>query len=53
MANQQIEMLKAKQIFKLYGAGASKRLISAQLGISRNTVTKYIAFFKRYKLTHY
>ena len=53
MANKQIDMRKAKQIFKLYGAGVSKRRISAQLGISRNTVTKYIDFFKRYKLTPY
>ncbi len=53
MANKQIDMRKAKQIFKLYGEGASKRRISRQLGLSRNTVSKYIDFFKRYKLTSY
>ena len=53
MANKQIEMRKAKRIFKLYSAGVSKRQISKQLGLSRNTVTKYIAFFKRYNLTAY
>ncbi|SDF24692.1 Transposase [Pricia antarctica] len=53
MANKQIEMRKVKRIFKLYSAGVSKRQISKQLGLSRNTVTKYIAFFKRYKLTAY
>lgn len=53
MANKQIDMRKAKHIFKLYGEGASKRRISVQLGLSRNTVTKYIAFFKRYGLTQY
>ncbi|MBS9463276.1 hypothetical protein KIM67_12735 [Flagellimonas sp. 389] len=53
MANKQIDMRKAKQIFKLYGEGTSKRRISSQLGISRNTVTKYIDFFKRYRLTPY
>jgi transposase len=51
MANKQIEMRKVKKIFNLYAAGISKRMISKQTGISRNTVTKYIAFFERYKLT--
>ncbi len=53
MANKQIEMRKVKRIFKLYSIGVSKRQIIKQLGLSRNTVTKYIAFFKRYKLTAY
>ncbi|SFW67919.1 Homeodomain-like domain-containing protein, partial [Sinomicrobium oceani] len=53
MANKQIEMRKVKKIFKLYSAGVSKRRISSQLGISRNTVSKYIAFFQRYQLTSY
>ena len=51
MANKQIEMRKVKQIFKLYSEGVSKRQISSRLGLSRNTITKYIAFFKRYQLT--
>ena len=53
MPNKQIEMRKVKQIFKLYCAGVSKRQISSRLGLSRNTITKYIAFFKRYQLTSY
>ena len=53
MANKQIEMRKVKKIFKLYSEGVSKRHISTQLGVSRNTVTKYIAFFQRFKLTSY
>ena len=53
MANNQIEMRKVKKLFKLYTEGVSKRQISSQLGISRNTVAKYIAFFQRYKLTNY
>jgi transposase len=53
MANNQIEMRKIKQLFKLYTEGVSKRQISSQLGIARNTVAKYIAFFERYKLTNY
>jgi len=51
MANKQIEMRKVKQIFKLYSEGVSKRQISSRLGLSRNTITKYIAFFKGYQLT--
>jgi len=53
MANNQIEMRKVKKLFKLYTEGVSKRQISIQLGLSRNTVAKYIAFFQRYKLTNY
>lgn len=53
MANNQIEMRKVKKLFKLYTEGVSKRQISIQLGLSRNTVSKYIAFFQCYKLTHY
>jgi len=45
MANKQIDMRKIKQIFKLYSEGVSKRQISLQLGLSRNTITKYIDFF--------
>jgi hypothetical protein len=53
MANKQIDMRKVKQIFKRYSAGVSKRQISSRLGLSRNTITKYISFFKRYQLTSY
>ena len=53
MANKQIDMRKVKTLFKLYSGGVSKRKISSQLGISRNTVSKYIRFFKSYKLTTY
>lgn len=53
MANTQIDMRKIKQIFKLYSEGVSKRKISLIIGLSRNTITKYIDFFKRYSLTSY
>jgi light-regulated signal transduction histidine kinase (bacteriophytochrome) len=53
MANTQIDMRKIKQIFKLYSEGVSKRKISLIIGLSRNTTTKYINFFKRYSLTSY
>ncbi|RIV72192.1 hypothetical protein [Flagellimonas aequoris] len=51
MANKQIDMRKIKRIFKLHTSGVSKWRISQQLGISRNTVAKYIDFFKRYGYT--
>ena len=53
MANKQIDMRKVKQIFRLYSQGVSKRQISSRLGLSRNTITKYIAFFQRYQFTSY
>lgn len=53
MANKQIDMREVKKIFRLYSQGVSKRRISEQLGVSRNTVTKYIIFFQRYTLTSY
>ena len=53
MTNKQIDICKVKQIFKLYYDGVSKRQISSRLGLSRNTINKYIAFFKRYQLTSY
>ena len=53
MANKQIDMRKVKQIFSLYSQGVSKRQISLRLGLSRNTITKYIVFFQRYQFTSY
>ncbi|MFK8039426.1 MAG: IS21 family transposase [Crocinitomicaceae bacterium] len=46
-------MRKIKKTFNLYSEGHSKRQISKVLGISRNTITKYIDFFQQYKLTSY
>ncbi len=53
MANHQIDMRKIKTLFRLHTEGVSKRKISIQLGLSRNTVTKYINFFNSYKITSY
>ncbi len=52
MSNKQIDMQIVKKIFKLHTKGVSKRSISSQLGISRNTVSKYIEHFGQYKLTY-
>jgi len=43
MANTPIAMSKLKQVLKLHLRGRSKLQISTMTGVSRNTVTKYIA----------
>lgn len=53
MVNKQIDMRRATRIYELYGEGDSKQRISKELGISCNTVAKYIEFFKCYRLTLY
>jgi len=44
--------MKIKQLLRLYTQGKSKSYISTHLGISRNTVTKYIAVYTRKRLTY-
>ena len=51
MANKQIIMGKVRQVLRMYTQGKSKLLISEQLGISRNTVKKYINQFTEHKIT--
>lgn len=45
-------MLQIKQLLRLYTEGVSKLKISARLGLSRNTVRKYIGLFHTYQLTY-
>lgn len=51
MANTIIDMRKVKKLFRLYTLGISKRSISKQLSLSRNTVRKYIKLLTQSKLT--
>ena len=51
MANHKIDMLQIKQLLRLYSNGESKLSISNRLGLSRNTVRKYIGLFHSYQLT--
>jgi len=51
MANTPLDMQKIKQIFRLYTQGVSKREISKRLGISRNTVKKYISLLLKSEFT--
>ncbi|MDH7448482.1 IS21 family transposase [Aquimarina sp. 2201CG14-23] len=51
MANTILDMRKIKKLYRLYTQGVSKRKISKQLSISRNTVRKYIGILVKSKLT--
>ena len=52
MANKKIDMLHLKQLLRLYTQGLSKVKISKQLGLSRNTVKKYISLFQEHRFTY-
>lgn len=52
MANKKIDMLHLKQLLRLYTQGLSKVKISKQLGLSRNTVKKYISLFHEHRFTY-
>lgn len=52
MANTPIDMNKLRSTIRLHTQGKSKRFISAQLGLSRNTVVKYIDRFIASLLTY-
>jgi transposase len=45
MSNKKLEIMETRRILRLHNSGKSKRFISTLLGISRNTVTKYLDFF--------
>lgn len=51
MANKLLDMRKSKQLYRMWCEGMSRRRISRDLGISRNTVNKYIALFQKSRLT--
>jgi transposase len=45
MSNKKLEIMETRRILRLHNSGKSKRFISTLLGISRNTVTKYLDYF--------
>jgi hypothetical protein len=51
MAAKTIEMSKLRKVIKFYVQGKSKVFISSYLGLSRNTVKKYIKQFSGLKFT--
>jgi len=46
MANNPITMSKIRHVLRLYFQKQGKRVISEQTGVARNTVKKYLGFFK-------
>jgi len=52
MANKPIDMNKLRSTIRLHTEGKSKRFISTQLGLSRNTVVKYVERFVATQLTY-
>lgn len=52
MAGKTIDMSKLRKVIKLYVQGKSKVFISSYLGLSRNTVKKYIKQFSGLKITN-
>lgn len=51
MANQTIRMNKIRLLLRLHAQGCGKKAISAQTGIARNTVKKYLIRFSSLYLT--
>jgi transposase len=51
MAGKPIDMSKLRKVLNLYTQGKSKSFISDYLGLSRNTVKKYIKQFNALKVT--
>lgn len=45
MSNKPITMQKLRQVIRLYGQGKGTKSINSMLGISRNTVKKYLQIF--------
>ena len=45
MSNKPISMQKIKQVIRLYGQGKGTRAINSMLGVSRNTVKKYLQIY--------
>ncbi len=51
MANKLIDMSKVRKVIQLHHQGKAKQFISRYLGLSRNTVKKYIALYRVLNLT--
>ena len=52
MAGKTIDMSKLRKVIKLYVQGKSKVFISSYLGLSRNTVKKYVRQFSGLNVTY-
>ena len=45
MSNKPITMQKLRQVIRLYGQGKGTKSINSMLGVSRNTIKKYLHIF--------
>ena len=45
MPNKKLEIMEIRRILRLYHSGKSKRFIANYLGLSRNTVNKYLDLY--------
>jgi transposase len=45
MSNKPISMQKLRQVIRLYGQGKGTKAINSMLGVSRNTIKKYLHIF--------
>lgn len=45
MSNNPISMQKLRQVIRLYGQGKGTKSINSMLGISRNTIKKYLQVY--------
>jgi len=52
MSNKPITMQKLKQVIRLYGQGKGTKSITRMVGISRNTVKKYLQIFHSSALSY-
>ena len=45
MSNNPISMQKLRQVIRLYGQGKGTKSINSMLGVSRNTIKKYLQVY--------
>lgn len=47
MPNKSISMNKIRQVLRCYASGSGTKSISSMLGVSRNTVKKYLHIYQK------
>jgi transposase len=52
MLNKPISMQKLRQVIRLYGQGKGTKSINSMLGVSRNTIKKYLQIFHSSGISH-
>jgi transposase len=52
MLNKPITMQKLRQVIRLYGQGKGTKSINSMLGVSRNTIKKYLHIFHTTEMSY-